>query len=451
MGDSQLVGAMYHTVPQASPDYVALDALTEIMTVAPAGRLYRSLVDTKLSSAVEGDNWGMKDPGVAMFFAHVSGEDSLGKARDALLATLEGVKSHPITDAEMERVKARAQNEYDRVLANPQQFASALSEAMASGDWRLFFIERDRWRNVKAADVQRVAEAYIKPSNRTLGEFIPDAKPDRAPMQASVDVAALVKNYHGDAPIAAGEAFDPTPANLDARTQRFTLANGMKVALLPKKTRGGTVQFVLQMHHGDERALLGKDVEASLAASLLQRGTAKKSRQEIQDALDLDRARISISGDATRTDLRGHTVREKLADTLALMAEVLREPSFPAEEFAKLQRERTTDVEGRRSDPEDVASRALARYENPYPEGDVRYMPTVDEEVKLIESTKLDAVTDFYKRFAGGSYAELSVVGDFDPAAVRSEVEKLFGDWRTAAPFTRLPNPLVMRRAMEIR
>src|SRR5215831_4863766 len=89
VGDSQLVGAMYHTVPQASPDYVALDALTEIMTIQPAGRLYRSLVDTKLSSAIEGDNWGMKDPGVAMFFAHVSGQDSLAKARDALLATLE--------------------------------------------------------------------------------------------------------------------------------------------------------------------------------------------------------------------------------------------------------------------------------------------------------------------------------------------------------------------------
>jgi zinc protease len=144
-------------------------------------------------------------------------------------------------------------------------------------------------------------------------------------------------------------------------------------------------------------------------------------------------------------------VREKLPDTLALMAEVLREPSFPADEFAKLQRERATDIEGRRSDPEDVASRALARYENPYPEGDVRYMPTVDEEVRLIESTRLDAVKDFYQRFAGGSYAEVSLVGDFDPAAVRTQLEKLFGDWRTAEPFTRVPNPLVVKRAMEIR
>jgi len=451
VGDTQLVGALYHTVPEASPDYVALDALTEIMTIQPAGRLYRALVDTKLSSAIEGDNWGMRDPGVMMFFAHVANSDSLAKARDVLLATLENVKTNPITEAEVDRVRARAENEFDRVLASPQQIASSLSEASASGDWRLFFLERDRWRNITPADVQRVAEAYLKPSNRTAGEFIPDGEPDRAPVQVAVDVAAVLKDYKGDAPIAAGEAFDPTPANLELRTQRFTLANGMKVALLPKRTRGSTVQFSMRMHHGDERALLGRDTEASLAASMLQRGTVKHSRQELQDALDLYRARLSISGDATRTDVRGHGVREKLPETLALVAEILRQPAFPPEEFAKLQRERMTDVEGRRQDPEDVASRALARYENPYPEADVRYMPTADEEVKRIENAKLSSVKDFYTRFAGGSYAELAIVGDFDVAAIKPVLETLFGDWRTAEPFTRVPNPLVVKRAMEIR
>jgi len=451
VGDAQIVGAMYHTMPQASADYVAMDALTEIMTVAPAGRLYRALVDTKLSSTVEGDNWGMRDPGVTMFFAQVSSDDSLAKARDALLATLESVKTSPISETEVDRVRARALNDFERVLNNPTSFGTSISESIASGDWRLFFLERDRWRTLTAADVQRVAVAYLKPSNRTVGEFLPDAKPDRAPEQVAVDIAALVKDYKGDAPVAAGEAFDPTPANLEARTQRFTLANGMKVALLPKQTRGATVQFNLRLHQGDERALLGKDTEGGLAASMLQRGTAKKSRQEIEDALDSYRARLSVTGDATGTDVRGHTVRDKLPDTLRLAAEMLREPSFPENEFDKLKRERVTDIEGRRSDPEDVASRALGRYGNPYPESDVRYMPTVDEEVKRIDAAKLDAVKDFYNRFAGGSHAELALVGDFDPVAVKPLLEELFGTWQSAAPYTRVPKPLVTKRAMEIR
>ena len=451
VGDTQIVGVLYHTMPQASPDYVAMDAVTEIMTIAPAGRLYRALVDAKLSSTVEGENWGLRDPGVAMFFAQVANEDSLGKARDTLLATLENVKTERITEAEVDRVRARALNEFERVLNNPQSFGTSISESIASGDWRLFFLERDRWRTLTADDVERVAVGYLKPSNRTVGQFIPDAKPDRAPVQAAVDIATLVKDYKGDAPVAAGEAFDPTPANLEARTQRFALANGMKVALLPKRTRGETVQFSLRLHQGDERALLGRDTEASLAASMLSRGTAKRSRQEIEDTFDRLRARLSISGDATRTDLRGHTVRDRLPETLRLAAEILREPSFPAAEFDKLKRERVTDIEGRRSDPDDVASRALARYGNPYPEGDVRYVPTVDEEVKRIDQAKLEAVRDFYTRFAGGTNAELALVGDFDPAAIKPLLEELFGTWRSAAPFERVPRPLIVKRAMQIR
>jgi zinc protease len=451
VGDVQLVGALYHTMPQASPDYVAMDALTEIMTVAPSGRLYRALVDADLSSGVEGENWGMHDPGVAMFFAQVSGNDSLAKARDAMLATLEGVKAQPITTAEVERVRARALNEFERVINSPQAFATSISESMASGDWRLFFLERDRWRTVTAADVQRVAIAYLKASNRTVGEFLPDTQPDRAPLQAKVDVAAMVKDYKGDAAVAAGETFDPTPANLDARTRRFALANGMKIALLPKKTRGGTVQFALKMHQGDERSLAGRDTDGALAAAMLMRGTTRHSRQEIEDALDASRARLSISGDGTGAQARGQTVREHLPDTLRLVAEILRQPSFPAKEFDKLKRERSTEIEERRSDPEDIAERALGRYGNPYAEGDVRYVPTIDEEVRNLETAKLDAVVDFYTRFAGGSHAELAIVGDFDAETAKPLLEELFGSWRSAAPYARVPNPLIAKRAREIR
>ncbi len=148
VGDTQIVGALYHTMPEASPDFVAMDALTEIMTAAPSGRLYRALVDTNLASTVEGDNWGMHDPGVVMFFAQVAGDGSLAKARDAMFAALEGVAAQPITAAEIERVRARALNEFERTISSPQAFAASLSDSIASGDWRLFFLERDRWRTV---------------------------------------------------------------------------------------------------------------------------------------------------------------------------------------------------------------------------------------------------------------------------------------------------------------
>ena len=178
-----------------------------------------------------------------------------------MFATIENLKKEPITEAEVARIRAKAAKYFDDILSNPQKFGVAISESVALGDWRLFFLQRDRYRSVTAADVQRVALDYLKRSNVTVGEFIPDAKPDRAPVPPTVDVAAMVKDYKGDADAVAGEAFDTSIANLDARTQRFTLPNGMKVALLPKKTRGEAVNFVVSLHFADEKSAFGKQAD----------------------------------------------------------------------------------------------------------------------------------------------------------------------------------------------
>ncbi len=274
------------------PDFVAVDALADLMTVAPAGRLYKALVDAKKATVVQ--NWAasLHDPGFVAFFAQVPVQDSLDAARETMLATLEDVKAQPITDAEVDRVRAKALKQFDEVLADPTKLGVRLSESIAAGDWRLFFLQRDRWRAVTAADVQRVALLYLKPANRTVATFVPVATPDRAPSPPAVDIAAMVRGYKGDPAATAGEAVDPSPANLDARTQRFALPNGMKVALLPKRNRGETVRFALEVDLGDEKSLFGQRPRGELAAAMLMRGTVNKTRQQVEDALDALRAKL---------------------------------------------------------------------------------------------------------------------------------------------------------------
>ena len=261
-----------------------------------------------------------------------------------------------------------------------------------------------------------MAQDYLKPSNRTLGQFIPDAKPDRAPTPPAADLAAMVKDYKGDAGVAAGESFEPTPANLEARTQRFALPNGMKVALLPKKTRGETVQIQMRLHQGDEASLKGMSPRGSLAASMLALGTKKRDRQAFEDTLDRLRAKLSIGGGETETSVRGQTVRTHLPDLLRLAAEALREPSFPATEFEKLKRERLAALEEQKTEPQAIAERALERWDNPYPKGDVRYDADVRRGARGDQGREPRWVKQFYTRFVGGAHAELAIVGDFDPA-----------------------------------
>src|ERR1019366_4986237 len=140
--------------------------------------------------------------------------------------------------------------------------AGDLSEYFSQGDWRLMFLMRDRIKAVTEADVLRVAKAYLKESNRTLASFIPTKSPDRAEIPATPDIAETLKDFKGSAVVAAGEAFDPSPSNIESRVVRSTLPGGLKMSLLSRKTRGGTVVASVTIRFGDEKALFGKAATA---------------------------------------------------------------------------------------------------------------------------------------------------------------------------------------------
>ena len=296
------------------------------------------------------------------------------------------------------------------------------------------------------ADVDRVAGAYFKSANLTLGAFVPDAKPDSLTGAADGRRASRGQGLQGRPAIAAGEVFDATTANLDARTQRFRLANGTKVALLPKKTRGETVHFALRANYGDVASIFGKMGEAQLTGDMLMRGTAKHSRQEIEDSLDLLRATLQVDGAGTAASAHGQTVRKNLAPTLALIAEILRQPSFPDAELDTLKREKIAELEQGRSEPREIVVRALARYGNPYPRGDERYEPTLDEEIGELTAPNAAALKSFHSQFYGGEAGEIAIVGDFDAAAAKTQLEQLFGDWKAGKPYARVPDPLVDKK-----
>src|SRR4029453_12264926 len=109
----------------------------------------------------------------------------------------------------------------------------------------------------------RVASAYLKASNRTIGLFIPEANAARAITPAAPDLAALLKDYEGKPPISPGEDFAPPAENIEKRTPRGAFDNGLKYALLPKETRGDSVNAPISLRFGTLESLKGKWVIAA--------------------------------------------------------------------------------------------------------------------------------------------------------------------------------------------
>ncbi len=441
VGEVQGVIAGYHAPAGSHADFAALELAAEIFGDSPSGRLYKALVETKKATNISGYTYQFKEPGLAIFGAQVRKESSLEDARDTLLRTIDEIASRPFTSEEVERARTRWLKNFDLLLNSSDRVGLRISEWAAMGEWRLMFLHRDNIRKVTAEDVQRVAKYYLKPDNRTVGLFIPTAQPDRTEVPASPDVVAMLKDYKGDAAVAAGEAFDPSPENIEKRTQRASLTGGLKLAMIPKGKRGNVVVANMRLEFGDEKSLMGYSTIGRLTAAMLMRGTTKHTRQQIQDELDKLKARMVVGGGATGINVTIEAARANLPKVLELAAEVLRQPSFPGDEFESLRQQQIAAVENQKSEPGAIASQAYSRHVNPYPKGDVRYVPTFDEQIEELRSLTLDQLKKFHSDFYGASNGEVAVVGDFDSEDAQKVLNTQLGSWKSPKPYAQVKNP----------
>lgn len=439
VGSIGAVCVAYHIPAAAHPDFAAVQILEDTLTSSPSGRLYKALVETKKATSLTGTAYAWHDPSVMEMTAACE-PSKVGEVRTAMLETLDSLTKNPITEEEVERSKRRFIKFNEQLMAKSDQLAISLSNWAGSGDWRLFFLHRDRMEAVTAEDVNRVAREYLKQSNRTVGVFEPTEKPDRAEIAAAPSPAKLLEGYEGKAGVAQGETFDPSPANIEKRLERGTLSEALKYGLLTKKSRGELVYLQLTLHFGNEKSLQGFVTPAELLGAMLRRGTAKHTRQELQDELDKLQAQVGLSSDVGELEITIQVKRPNLEKTLALVREMLREPTFPEDEFEILRREQVQNWKEQSTQPQGRAIVRLRRLMSSYPKDDVRYVPTIEEKLAEVEAVTVADVKKLYEEQLGGAHGELAAVGDFDADFVKRTISGMLEGWSNGVPYRRIPN-----------
>ncbi|MEX0677650.1 MAG: pitrilysin family protein [Pirellulales bacterium] len=439
VGDVGMVDAVYHIPSGGHDDVAALNVLANILSSAPSGRLYKALVETSKATDVSAaaENW--HDPGVLEVQAEVRKGDSLDAARDTMLEVVEKAGDTTPSEAEVERAKQQLVKQRELAEADTGRIAVRLSDWAAQGDWRLYLLHRDRVEKVTPEQVQDVAKRYLRRENRTLGVFIPSEQSEKTPIPQSPELATLFDGYKGREEVAGGEAFDPTPANVDARSQRITLAEGVKGILLPKKTRSESVNVRLVLRYGDLESLKGFAAAAEMLPLLMTRGTKNLTRQQIQDELDKNLATLSAGGSPGEAAFSIQTKRANLPAVLKLLKQILREPTLPADEFDVLRRQQLASLEEQLTDPTALAITRVRRLVSPYAKDDVRYVPTIEEEIKRYTDVARERVQTLYDAFLGAQAGELAIVGDFDPVENTNILEEAFSGWTAGKSYARIP------------
>jgi zinc protease len=443
VGSTGAVAVAYHVPASRHEDFPALAVLASALSAEPNGRLYQSLVKNKKAVSTGGFALERHDPDLVVFVATVDAGQSLEQARDALIAVVEGAASAPLTGEEVQRVQREVASLYASYVANSRRMANELSECAARGDWRLFFLDRDRVAKVTPADVTRVAGRYLRPNNRTVGLYVPTKEAQRVAVPAAPPAEEVVKGYVGKATTAAGEAFEPTPENLEKRTQRSALPGGLKVALLPRKTRGEYVTARLRLRYGNEESLQGYRTAGNFLGALMLRGTKRHDRQQIIDEVNKLQGGIQVGGDLGELTFTLRCKREHFPQLLRLLGEILREPAFPAAELEAMKREEKQALEQGKTDPQSLAMNMLQRKLRPYPQADLRYQPTIEEAIAQIDAVSVEQVRRLYAEQLGGQVCEFAAVGDFDPAATREVLAEILKGWTTDVPYRRIvPAPV---------
>ncbi len=439
-GGVPCVAAVYHVPSGAHRDYASIDVLAMILADTPSGRLYKALVPTGLAASVGGGAYQMRDPGALTFAAEVRSGANLEKARHVMLAALEGLRAAPPTHAEVARARARLLKEMELRLASSTEVGLELSEWIAMGDWRLIFLHRDRLRSVTQHSVTEVADRYLRRANRTVGLYVPGKRIEQVAVPARPEPEAELKALRPSASASEGDTFDPTPEAIESHTLRRK-AGLVRLAMLPKRTRGRRAHLALTLRFGSQPALQGRQAEAALMGDMLLRGTRARTRQQIEDAQDLLMARMNVSVTGGTLTATVETTRDHLAGCVRLLADALRRPSFPASELTALQQERIAALEQQRDDPDAVATLMLKRFLAPYPAGDVRRQPTIDEAVAATKSATPERLRSLHRSLLGAQICSVALVGDFEPDAAARVIAAELGGWRAPTAPVRVTRP----------
>ncbi|MHA6723194.1 M16 family metallopeptidase [Sphingomonas sp. RS2018] len=430
----------------AHPDLAALQVLDAVLSSGDNSRLYKALVRGSQIAASVGvqlqdvEDGGFFAPSVTLASGH-----TVAEAEPALAAEIARIRDEPITAAEL----AEAKNEIlAAALRERETFdgrAFAIGEALVrTGDPRALDRRLERVGKVTAADVQRVARLYLKPEARVDIRYLDEKQrptgaadswtnPIPMPTWASVPAAtrpplALAPESSRQAPPPPGTALPVTPPAI----VEGKLANGLGVVA----ARTGAVPvatMALVLKGGGATDPRDRAGLAALLADVATQGTKTRTAEQIAAQIEALGARLDAQAgpDGTVVSVTGPVAT--LAQAGAVLADVVRNASIPADEVERRRRQALDGLQVALKNPGALAGMAL----QPISYGAAPYgAVTTPTSVAAITRDELAAA---HARWWRPELATLVVTGGIDPAAARQLGEQLFGDWRVTGTPPALP------------
>ena len=441
-GDTRYLMVSYRNAALTDPDSYALDVLGIVLGHGKTSRLYQSLVEGKLATDVDAANETGRDPFLLIARATIAPEVALDRVEQALDKEVERLKREPVTAQELTRAKKQVEASFIYSKDSIRSLAQQLGyfNTVASHTFLDTYVERIR--AITAADVQRVAAKYLIEDARTVGWYDPIATPRADGAGASGGAGSLegaggervgsgaarplklVEHYRATEAEAAGAASAALPKTSEAR--RFVLSNGLTL-IVRRNAANPTIALQGLVKAGAIFDPPAKSGLGTFTATMLDRGTKKRSALQIATAIEDAGASLHVNGGSETASISANMLSADLPSILDVLSDVLRDPAFPDDQIEKVRTELIGDFRISEQNTATVAARRAN--ELLYPVGHPYHQNPggTDSTLRAISREDLAA---FHARHYGPDRTILVLVGDVDPDRAHGLVEKSFGGWK---------------------
>ena len=431
---------------QYNKDAYALDFLGQVLGSGKKAPFYRVIVkDKKLAPRASVRNRSLELGGQFTVSIGANAGTSLAEVEDAVFEAFRLFEEEGITEKDLEKHKAGIETNFyngiSSVLGKSFQLAR-YNEYAGSPD----FIEQDI-ANIQAVtidDVMRVYEKYIKDKPYIATSFVPKGQLDliaENSLKASVVEESIADATEVDqSAIEDDEVIEKTKTAFDRSVEpamgpdpdvtvpeiwTAEAPNGMNVYGI-EYTEVPLIQYSIVIDGGHILESKDKAGVGDFLASMLTEGTAKKTPEELEEAIDMLGARISVRSGTENMMVSVNSLSRNFESTMELVQEILLEPRWDEEQFELIKQRMINSIKRAQASPGYLADLAFNKLV--YGEDCILAVPGSGT-IETIESITMDDLKDFYEKSFSPAVANMHVVGQIKKDRVMSAVNTLAENW----------------------
>ena len=447
------------TVEIYHPDAYPLEILTQLLVDGKKAPFTQVLVDEEqVTSNVFMFSNNSEIAGELTLLVRAYPNTDLDQVRSVVDEAFARFETESFTEDDLNKIKAGIETDFYNGLS------SVLGKAFQLAQYNIFadnpgYVNEDikKFLAVTKEDVMQVYEKYIKDQHYVSTSFVPRGQKDlvlEGSMLAEVAEEEIVQGAEGeDFVLPEATDYERTPSSFDRSIEppygesadvsvpdvwEHELANGMGVYGI-ENNELPLVQFRLEIDGGLLMEDISKTGVSNLLAQSMMRGTANKTPEELEEAIDELGASISINSGREQITISGTTLSRNYQQTLDLVEEILLSPRWDESEFDLAKQSTLSQIAQQTANPNAIATNAY--YKLLYGDDHIlSYNPNGTS--NSVESITLEDLKTYYENYFTPSLADFHIVGAIKKNEVVRSLSDLESNWeKTSATLPELSNP----------